>query len=117
MISDAYFEVEVIGEFPEGEARAFFEWRLQFSVEAPPPLDDASWARIYEVMAGGPSCPQWEDRVPFTPTRGGQGSLHEGRAGGPSCPRGGAGGPSEVEGVVGALLSGKGRGPFRHQEG
>ena len=66
VISDAYYEVEVIGEFPEGEARAFFEWRLQFSVEeAPPPLDDASWARIYEVRAGGPSRPRGGGRGPF----------------------------------------------------
>ena len=49
-ISNAHFEVEVIGNFPPDDARAFFEWRLQFSEEeGAPPLDDASWARIYEV--------------------------------------------------------------------
>ena len=44
-------EVEVIGDFPEAEARAFFEWRLQFSA-TPLPLDDPSWARIFEVCGG-----------------------------------------------------------------
>ena len=44
--------VHAIGDFPEAEARAFFEWQLTFSVWEPPPLDDASWARIFEVCGG-----------------------------------------------------------------
>ena len=69
----------------------------QAAGKAPPPLDDASWARIYEVRAGGPSRPQWEGQGAFR--------AHEGRAGG----------PSEVEGVcAGRRLAGKGWGPFRH---
>ena len=53
-ISVQFMEVEVIGDFPEAEARAFFAWQLQFSVWKPTPLppDDASWARIFEVCGG-----------------------------------------------------------------
>ena len=54
-ISEQFMEVEVIGDFPEAEARAFFAWQLQFSVwqpAPPPPPDDAAWARIFEVCGG-----------------------------------------------------------------
>ena len=51
-IGENFMEVQVIGDFPEAEARAFFEWKLTFSVAEPPPLDDASWSRIYEVCGG-----------------------------------------------------------------
>ena len=52
-ISVQFMEVEVIGDFPEAEARAFFTWQLQFSVWQPaPPPDDASWVRIFEVCGG-----------------------------------------------------------------
>ena len=52
--SNELMDIHTIGDLPESDARAFFEWRLQFSVqeEEVPPLDDVSWTRIFEVCGG-----------------------------------------------------------------
>ena len=44
-----FFEVEVVGDFTEDEAREFFE-RGRFKAAAQAPvLQDAAWEKVYEV--------------------------------------------------------------------
>ena len=45
------YKVQVVGDFALDEARRFFESRLKLRSGAPP-LDDASWLRIFEVCGG-----------------------------------------------------------------
>jgi hypothetical protein len=48
-----FFKVQVVGDFPEADAREFFRTCLQQQqpegAEQLPPLLDADWAQVYEV--------------------------------------------------------------------
>ena len=48
-IGDVFFEVEVVGDFTEDEAREFFERELFKAAAQAPVLQDAAWEKVYEV--------------------------------------------------------------------
>ena len=48
-IGKGFFAVEVIGDLPAEEARAFFQTRVLPSFRHDPTLPDKEWQSIYEV--------------------------------------------------------------------